>query len=130
MTEPKTIILAGEPRSVPALPLRLTVKAYPLCKKLANNGYAERYVDAVKSGGTIEVSDEELADLAEIAFYGASAADPSLTREAFDDLPVTPPELIDCYFPIRLQTGGWIASDPTASPEEGQEVPGEAQGAI
>jgi hypothetical protein len=121
MTEPRTIVLAGQSLSVPALPLRLNKIAYPLCRKLTNDGLLERIIEAK---GVLDCSAEEMEDLAELAFIAAKAADPTVEREAFDERPVTPPELLDVFLNIRYQTGGW-----TAAPQEGQPAPGEARGA-
>jgi hypothetical protein len=130
MIEPKTVILAGKELAVPALPIRLNMKAYFICKDLTAAEYPERYVEALKSNKMVEVSEEEFASLTELAFLGACAADPALDRATFDTWTITPPELVDAFFPIRYQTGGWVPMPNSSdAPQEGQEEPGEAQGA-
>lgn len=127
MTETRPIVLAGSTLDVPALPLRLNMRAYPLCRKLTNDDFLQRIADAK---GVLVCTEEEMADLAELAFLAAKAANPALEREAFDGWAVTPPELLDAFFVIRWQTGGWIpAPIASAAPQEGEEEPGEAQGA-
>lgn len=125
MIQPRTITLADREIDVPALPLRINRIAYPLCRKINNNGFPERYLAAAAADVVCEVSNEEFADLAEVAFLAAQAADRTLDRETFDEWPISPPELLNAYFPIRIQTGGWIAG----SAEEAHTEPGEAKGA-
>lgn len=125
MTETRTITLAGRAIEVPPLPLRINMIAYPICRKLTNAEFVERYIAAARAKSLIEVTTEEMADLAEIAFCGAQAADRSLARDAFDEWSISPSELIDAFFPVRLQTQGWVAGEP----QEGQSEPGEAEGA-
>jgi hypothetical protein len=124
MTEPRTITLGGREIDVPALPLRLNMQAYPLCRKLSNDGLLER-VAAAK--GAVDCTADEMADLAELAFLAAKAADPALERDAFDEMPITPPELLDSFFSIRYQTGGWVATTPEEEPDPAGEAPGADQ---
>lgn len=127
MKDTRTITLAGQPIEVPMLPLRLNMTAYPLCRKLSEAFTPERIVAAK---GVLDCTEEEMADLAELAFIGARAADPALDRAAFDEWAVTPPELLDAFFPLRYQTGGWIAPTPEQiAAMEGEQQPGEAMGA-
>lgn len=121
MTAPKPITLADRTFDVPALPLRLNMKAYPLCRKLSTGGLVERIAGAK---GSLDFSEDEMVDLAEIAFLGASAADPTLDRASFESLAVNPSQLLDAFFVLRYQTGGWV---PIES-QEGEEAVGEAQG--
>jgi hypothetical protein len=125
MTETKTIVLAGNEIEVPRFTLGLNLEAYPLCRKLTNAGYPERYITAAAANAAVEVSNEEFADLAQLAFLGAKAVDPTLVRADFDGWTVAPPELLDAFFPLRLQTGGWVAG----APKEGEDDTGEAEGA-
>lgn len=133
MTETRPITLGGRVFDVPALPLRINMKVYPLCKALstaadpadAESSFVGRVLAA--SGSIFAISDEELATLAEIAFGGASAADKTMTREAFDDLPINPVELLDAFFVVRGQTGVWMA--PKTPDTAGDQAEGEAQGA-
>lgn len=122
MSETRTITLGGATFAVPPLPLRINRVAYPICRRLTTAQLIERCV-AIK--GALDCTPEEMADVAELAFLAASAADKTLTREVFDDLPVTPPELLDAFFAIRYQTGAWVA---VADADAGNE-PGEAAGA-
>jgi hypothetical protein len=111
----KTIILAGSPIEVPFLPIRLNKIAYPLCRKLHNLGFMER---VITGKGQLDCSPEEMEDLIELAYVAAVAANPRITRDEFDNWPVTPPELVDCWFLLRYQTGGWIAPEPSAEGED------------
>lgn len=121
MTDPKTLILAGQTFVIPGLlPIRINRDVYPICRKLNNDGLIERSIQAM---GALECTPEEYADLARIAFLTVKWVRPDLTREAFDDWPITPPELLDTYFTIRVLTGGWVEN--VAKPKD--EAPGEAK---
>lgn len=127
MSDTRTITLAGQPIEVPMLPLRLNMKAYPLCQRYNTKEFWERVKEAK---GSLQCSEEEMADLAELAFIAAKAADPTLERDAFDGWAITPPELLDCFFHVRYQTGGWTELTPEqAAALEASDEPGEAQGA-
>lgn len=122
MTDKKSITLGARSFDVPALPLRLNMKAYPLCRKLSGGSLIQRIA---ASGGSLDCTEEEMSDLVDLAFIGATAADSSIGREDFESLPVQPRELIDAFFAMRYQTGGWMPAPPQ---EEGSDT-GEAQGA-
>lgn len=121
MTDTKPISLGGRIFDVPALPLRLNMKAYPLCRKVTDGGLIARVSAAA---GVLDCTEEEMTDLAEICLLGASAADPTMTRDVFESLPINPAELLDAFFVMRYQTGGWV---PVA-PQEGKDSVGEAEG--
>lgn len=121
MTDTLPITLGGRIFDVPPLPLRLNMRAYPLCRKLSGGGLIERIG---KSGGSLNCTEEEMADLVDLVFLGVIAADPTVDRAAFENLAVKPPELVDSFFALRYQTGGWVA----AKPQEGDDT-GEAKGA-
>lgn len=126
MADTRTMIIAGSPFEVPMLPIRLNKIAYPICRKLSNAGFLNRIVEGK---GQVDCSTEEMDDLTELAFVAVSSANPRITREEFDNWPITPPELVDVFFLIRYQTGGWIALDPNAGTQVEETEPGEAQGA-
>jgi len=121
MTDTLPITLGGRIFDVPPLPLRLNMRAYPLCRTLSTTDLIER---VTASGGSLNCTEDEMADLVDLAFLGVTAADPTVDRAAFEDLPVKPPELLDAFFALRYQTGGWV----TAKPQEGDDT-GEAKGA-
>jgi hypothetical protein len=121
MTDTRRIKLGGQAFDVPALPLRLNMKAYPLCRKLGAAGLIERIA---ASGGQLDCTADEMVDLVELTFLGVTAADPTVKRETFDELTVTPPELLDAFLVLRYQTGGWVPM-----PAEGEHGAGEAPGA-
>lgn len=133
MTDTRDIKLGGRIFAVPPLPLRINRTVYPLCRALSTGpdgaGMEASFIGRVlaANGSIFAATDDELDKLADIAFGAANAADKSLTREEFDDLPITPVELLDAFFAIRPQTGVWIA--PKASDEAGEQGQGEAQGA-
>jgi len=117
-------ITAGERTfEVPRLPLRISRNVYPACQRLTNAGLVERLI---RIGDGFAVDEAEMADLVEIAFQCCQAADRDLTREAFDDLPVTPPQLFDAFFAARSACGGW----KPIPQGEGQEDQGEGEGAM
>ena len=135
MNETRDITLGGRVFAVPPLPLRINKAAYPLCRKLTDAGLIDR---AITAGGVLVCSTDEMAELAEIAFLAAIAAEGVLardgrmqaaniiTRAAFDDLPVLPQELLDAFFIARYQTGAWVPIDPAGPKDEAR---GEAKGA-
>jgi hypothetical protein len=110
------------------LPIRLNKIAYPICQRL----HAAKIIDRVVEGqGRCDVLEEEMADLIELAFVAAQAANPRVTREEFDNWPISPPELIDAFFLVRYQTGAWLpvegSPDDQIQPVEEDESSGEAQ---
>ena len=122
----RTIVLAGTKFEVPLLPIRINRIAYPLCRKLHNAGLIDRII---AGKGQVECSPEEMDDLVEIAFIGVQAANSRITREEFDNWPISPPELADAFFIIRYQTGAWIALDSSEPRNDEDLEPGEAEGA-
>lgn len=121
MTDTRDMTLGGRTFAVPRLPLKATMRVYPLCRKLTVNGLVDRCAAA---GGVLDCSEEEMAEVAEIAFLCAASAEDGLTQEVFDALPISPPELLDAFFTARYQTGAWVA--PEAKPEG--DASGEAKG--
>lgn len=126
----RTIILAGGSFDVPMFPIRLNKIAYPICQKLHAAQVIER---AIAGEGKCDVSAEEMDDLTELAFVAVQAANPRITREEFDNWPISPPELVDAFFLVRYQTGAWVPvegspHDQLQVPEEGEEPSGEAPG--
>jgi len=117
----RTITLAGVAYAVPELPLGINMQVYPICARLTTGGLIDR---CIEGGGNLVCTPEEMADLAEIAFQAARAAGAQETREEFDRLPITPPELLNAFFEIRIQTGAWTVAEPA-----GGDTPGEAPGA-
>lgn len=125
MAENRDLILGGRTFSVPPLPLGVTRKIYPLCRKLALPG---ALVERVLTEKLLinSMTDEDLADLMDINFPCAQVADPDFTREQFEAMPITPSQLFDGFFFVaRYQTGMWVPAAPGAEQPEG-EVQGEA----
>ena len=124
MADTKTMSLGDRTFEIPALPLGVCRVVYPVCRKLSLKG---ALVDRVVSVGLLEaMTDGDMDDLANIDFACAQLADPTFTREEFDQLPVTPIQLFDAfYYVIRYQTGMWIPITPDAEQPAG-EAPGEA----
>lgn len=127
MSDARELMIGGATYAIPPMPLRLSRKAYPLCMKLTKAGIAQRYVAAFSGGGSFEVTEDEWSDLADVALLTCQSADAGLTREAFDELPITPAELLAAFFEARYATGGWVPSAP--SDPGGDPAPGEAMGA-
>jgi len=129
MTEtPKNrdITLADRTFSVPPLPLRINRVVYPICRELVMNDLLKRCIDA---GGQLVATDEELDQLIQISFLAATAADSTVTQEQFDQLAITPPQLLDAFFILRYQTGAWVeATTASVSTPAKEDVPGEAVG--
>src|SRR4051812_25632767 len=109
MADPRTLTLAGRTFTVPPLPLKATMVVYPICRRLTIAGLVER---AMANGGALEVDEAEMADIVELAFRCAQAAEPALTRDDFETLPITPPELLDAFLVARYQTGAWVPPQP------------------
>ncbi len=132
--EARQVDLGGRSFAVPALPLRANRVIYPLCRDLsANAADADSFIGrlAASNGAPDAVTDAELDKLIKIAYEAACAADPFMTLDQFEELPITPPELLNAFFAIRLQTGGWLLpeSNSAGAAAEGEVAPGEAQGA-
>ena len=119
MTASKTITLAGRKFPVPPLPFRVNREVFPICHRLDKGGLIRRTIDA---GGILDCSTEEMDDLAEIAFLAIGAGGSDMSREAFDTLPITPPEFTGAFLVIRVQTGAWVevASKPGADIASGE----------
>lgn len=137
MTETRPIELAGRTIEVPPLPIRINMEAYPLCRKLTNSGFVERVLEVLKANAegdtkssVVELVADEMDGLVQLAFLASKAADPTLEREAFDQWPIAPAELLDAFWPIRYQTGGWTPPPPDQESGEEEPAAGEAQGAI
>lgn len=114
MSNTRNIVLGDRTFAVPLLPHRYNRVIYPLCRDLSGDpDDDDTFVDRIIRGGGTPgiVRDEEWDKLSEIAFQAACAADKDLTREAFDNLPIKPQDLIDAFFAVRYQTGVWIAPD-------------------
>lgn len=128
MTESRSIVLGTTTFVVPPLPIRYNRVVYPLCRDLSADAINEDesfFARLQRANGTPAlVTDDEWAKLEQISFQAACAADKAMTRETFDDLPITPPQLIDAFFKIRLQTGVWI--EPTATNADAGAPQGEA----
>ncbi|MDE1914744.1 MAG: hypothetical protein KGJ57_17405 [Sphingomonadales bacterium] len=132
MTNPRDIVLGGKTFSVPPLPLRISKVASPLLRRLSRptdpgkpeSSFAARVLAA--NGSVLAVEDAENADLIEIAWLAASAADRTLTRDQFEDLPITGMDLINAFFAMRWQSGEWIAPEDAKGESPAQ---GEAQAA-
>jgi hypothetical protein len=121
MSENRIIVLAGQKYSVAPLSLRVNREVYPICRRLSNAGLIDR---AVASQGSLDCTPEEMGDLSDLVFLVIAAGGDTIERDKFDDLPITPPELLEAFIQIRYQTGAWLA--PTA--ENQGDAPGEAAG--
>lgn len=111
MSNTREITLGDKAFAVPPLPLRLNRYAYPLCRDLIASGLIDR---CAVPGAVLEVTDAELQQLAEVAFLGAQAADRDLTREAFDDMAITPIQLLEAFFGVMPQTGAFAVATAAA----------------
>lgn len=133
--ETRPVLLGGRTFDVPLLPLRYNRVIYPLCRDLSivpegSDPMESFEARVLKSRGSLNlVRDDEWPKLEQIAFNGALAADKTLTREQFDDLPILPTELINAFFAIRLRTGAWIKGENNDVAQDGDAAPGEATGA-
>jgi hypothetical protein len=131
----RQVELGGRTFAVPVLPLRANRVIYPLCRDLSANASAEdSFIGrlAASNGAPDAVTDAEFDKLIEIAYEAACAADPLMTLDQFEEMPITPPELLNAFFLIRLQTGGWVApsNDITSQADSAEDAaPGEAAGA-
>ena len=123
MIETREMKLADRTFNVPMLPFKVTRRVYPLCRRLTTQGLVDR---AIASNGVLDVDEQGMDDVAEVVFLCAQAADWEFTREQFELLPISPPELLDAFMVARYQTGAWreVAQDVDgAAPGE---EPGEA----
>ena len=112
--------------TVPRLPFKYSRKIYPICQKLSNDGLPERIVGTVKDGAyepppPLQITDDEINQLSTIALLACQAADPEFTEAAFDEMPITPPQLYDAFFALRKACGGW-RSRPEDQETSGEEM--------
>lgn len=118
MTETRTMTLAGTAYSVPPLPIRHNRVIFPICRKLTQDGLIDRCIAA---NGSLECTGEEFDQMIEIAFLCIVAGGATLSRDEFEQLPITPGELLDAFFIARYQTGAWVAlPDPEQEPAQGE----------
>jgi len=108
---PLDIILAGHTFTVPPLIIRWNRNAYPICAQLIAAGLFDR----MSEKGTLSLTGADLDQLAELAFVGVQASGSSLSRENFDDLPISPGELFDAFLVIATQTGAWRFAEAKAA---------------
>lgn len=131
MTKTRDIVLADRTFAVPLLPLRYNRVIYPLCRDLSEIEGEDTFFARLESkGGTPDaVRDNEWEKLTEIAFHAACAADKDMARDDFENMAITPPQLIDAFFIVRLQTGGWIAGNeaPPPPPDDDAHEAGDTQ---
>lgn len=118
----RDIVLGDRTFAVPVLSIRHNRIIYPLCRDLSESEGDDTFFARLiaKTGTPDAVRDDEWPKLEKIAFHAACAADKDMTQDAFDDMPITPPQLIDAFFVIRIQTGAWrspeeIAADPASA---------------
>jgi hypothetical protein len=115
MTDTREMKLGGRTFAVPAtLPLRITRSLYPLCRKMSvKDGLTERVV----AGGLMSgMTGEDMQDLATIATTLAQSAEPDVTQDELEALPITPVELFDAFWDVaRFSTGMFVKSE--AQPE-------------
>lgn len=116
------VSLGGRTFTLRPFTLRENVKAYPLAQRLTTDGLIDRWVEAK---GLLVVTEEEMGALVDLAFLACLAADPDLTQEDFDALPVTPPELLEAFLQARYATGGWRRPDPKKPAKPAGEGKGE-----
>lgn len=107
------------------LPFKISRVVYPICQKLTNDGFAERIYGKFEGGAftpppPLQVTDEEMDQLAKVALLTCQTADPNLTEEAFNDMPIAPFQLYDAFFTVRKACGGWRSN------VEGKKESGEA----
>jgi len=110
----------------PRLPFRISRVVYPLCQKLTNAKLTERIYGTFENSvfvppPPLEVTDEEMEQLAKVALLTCQAADQTLTEAEFNDMPITPAQLFDAFIEARKACGGWRAS-------EGKNESGEVMG--
>jgi hypothetical protein len=137
-----TLVLADRTFELRRFTLRENARAYPLACQLVAGGVIDRWLEAmeralaaVASAGRGEpastassawmVSEEEMGQMADLVFMACRAADAELTREAFDELAISPRELIGAFFEARYCTGVWIRpeADEPAGEGDGEPAP-------
>jgi hypothetical protein len=106
--------LGGRTFKVPPLPLGHNIEAYPLLRKMQNSGFLERWISP-----ETPPTQEDMADLTTVLFLCAKAAEPGLTVEEFNALPVTPAEMFAGWSVARYQSGGWVRL-PAGEDDQGE----------
>lgn len=116
MTEETWTLSAGDRTFVvPRLPLRVTRAVYPVCQRLTNSGLPLRLT---KQDVQLEITETEAEELSTIMFLACQAAAPDLTKEQFDEMPISPSQLYDAFFAIRYACGGWTLKPVVEEPGE------------
>lgn len=125
MTETLEMTLGGRTFAVPRLPLGVNRVVYPLCRELClQGGLLDRLIKS-PGGLTLAITSDDIDALIGIVFPCAELADPELTRQEFNGMPITPMELFDAFFSvIRYQTGMW--APVKATEQDAGEAMGEA----
>ena len=100
---PLEIILAEQTYTVPPLVIQWNRTAYPICAALIAAGLFDR----ISEKGTLSLTGDDMDKLVELAFVGVQAAGADMSRETFDNLPISPGELFDAFLIMATQTGGW-----------------------
>lgn len=114
-----TITMGDKTYAVPRLPFKVSRVVYPICQRLSNAELPKRILMPTSP---LVITDEEMNDLGTLALLGCQAADPLLTEEDFESMPITPPQLFDAFLAMRHACGGWRIVP------EGQEPQGEGTG--
>ncbi|HWG07236.1 MAG TPA: hypothetical protein VG271_19710 [Beijerinckiaceae bacterium] len=99
LTDAVVVTLAGRSFHVPVLPLRQTIKIAALAPKLG------RYAEG-------DVTEEQMLDIATIVHVALTRAYPTLTFEAFLDLPITFEDLWRAAPIILRQTRALAEAQP------------------
>jgi hypothetical protein len=120
MSEKATLSLelGGRTFEVPPLSIAHNIEAYPLLRKMQNSGFLERWlgvtkpsaldVESVEMSPAAPLTSEDMSDLTTVLFLCAKAAEPGLTVDEFNALPVTPAEMLAGWSVARFQSGGWV----------------------
>jgi len=112
----QVITLAGKEWKIPKMALRQNRELQPLYGQIAPS--------ILREGTRVdEITPEQLDILARIAFLAANRADPNLTEEEFEEMPVGLAELIEALMPIMIQSGLFKKREDTPGETQGETSP-------
>lgn len=97
----KVVTLGGRSWNLPPTPLKYIKKLVPLLSRMSN-------IDIGKA------TEDQMNDFYEVAFIAVQSADPSIKREAFEDMPITMREVL-ASIPVLTEQAGlkWREGAPS-----------------
>lgn len=115
-----TITLAGVTYEIPALAIRQNKHVEPLAAKhLDYFGSVQRNDGRIR---LLEITEEQAEDFQKIVYHAVTRATPSLTYEAFQELPISMKDIV-LALPVCLSQCGLFKPAVGAPPQTGEGLP-------